>query len=99
MLGIGTSSIQIISGIGGSVVNYQIIPRRPRSAQTWDGAAAGTPVAVLFFTHTSWRVAMSEAQTKVMGFSRGDLQIIAHHQRHLWHVTKHKKKTWAPPQV
>jgi len=78
--------------MGGSVVNYQIIPRRPRSAHTWDGAAAGTPVAVLFFTHTSWRVAMSEAQTKVMGISRVDPQIIPHPQRHLWHVTKHKKR-------
>ncbi len=85
--------------MGGSVVNDQIIPRRPRSAHTWDGAAAGTPVAVLFFTHTRRRVARSEAQTKVMGFSRGDPQIIAHHQRHLRHVTKSKKKTWAPPQV
>ena len=82
-----------------SVVNDQIIPRRPSSAHTWDGAAAGTPVAVLFFTHTSWRVVRSEAQTRVMGVSRVDPQIIAHHQRHPWHVTKCKKKTWAPPQV
>ena len=54
----------------GSVVNDQIIPRRPSSAHTWDGAAAGTPVAVLFLIQTSWRVLRSEAETRVMGCSR-----------------------------
>ena len=73
-------------------MNDQIIPRRPRSAHTWDGAAAGTPVAVLFFTHTRRRVAMSEAQTRVMGVSRVDPQIIPRQQHPSRHVTKHKKK-------
>ncbi len=90
--GHGGEGVGVPSGHWSSVANDQIIPRRPRSAHTWDGAAAGTPVAVSFFTHTSWRVVISEAGTRVMGVSRVDFQILPHHQGHCGFVTKHKKR-------